>query len=154
MPTQEAERAQMNDRWTLILFPPDGETEQAQGSPSLKASAVPRGCDGAPVAPTPLQGKEGASGRPANTHPSVRGLTSAAPPSSGKYLTLCGKARERESSEGLWKAVKYGYWFPRDARAGVKRYPQPGGEHIGSQCRALAPRATDGSPVGLLTGVI
>lgn len=70
-----------------------------------------------------LQGKEVVSSRPANTPLSLQVLTNHSLPSSGKYLTLCGKARERESREGWWRWWNAGI----DPCSSKNHYLQSGG---------------------------
>lgn len=70
-----------------------------------------------------LQGKEVVSSRPANTHLSLQALKNDSLPSSGKYLTLCGKARECEARKGRWRWWNAGI----DPHSSMNHYLQSGG---------------------------
>lgn len=70
-----------------------------------------------------LQGKKVVSSRRANTHLSLQVLTKDSLPSSRKYLTLCGKARECEPREGWWRWWNAGI----DPCSSMNHYLQSGG---------------------------
>lgn len=84
-----------------------------------------------------LQGKVVVSSRRANIHLSLQVLTNDSLPSSGKYLTLCGKSQGAWTQRRMVKMMKCRYWSL------LQHEPIPAAWRFKpSWCHALPPRAT------------